>query len=64
MIWSMQEDVHRLYGLPQCLNGKEFDANADEAGDPGSISELRQSSGEGNGYQLQYSCLENPDLWT
>ena len=30
------------------------------AGDPGSIPELRRSPGEGNGYPLQYSCLENP----
>ena len=30
------------------------------AGDLGSISGLRRSSGEGNGLPLQYSCLENP----
>ena len=28
-------------------------------GDPGSIPGPRRSPGEGNGYQLQYSCLEN-----
>ena len=28
-------------------------------GDPGSIPELERSPGEGNGYSLQYSCLEN-----
>ena len=27
---------------------------------PGSIPGLGRSSGEGNGYPLQYSCLENP----
>ena len=32
-----------------CLNG----------GDLGSIPELGISPGEGNGYPLQYSCLEN-----
>ena len=30
------------------------------AGDLGSIPGSRRSSGEGNGYPLQYSCLENP----
>ena len=28
-------------------------------GDPGSIPESGRSAGEGNGYPLQYSCLEN-----
>ena len=30
------------------------------AGDPGSISGLGRSPGEGNGSPLWYSCLENP----
>ena len=30
------------------------------AGDTGSIPGLGRSPGEGNGYPLQYSCLENP----
>ena len=30
------------------------------AGDPGSISGLGKSPGEGCGHLLQYSCLENP----
>ena len=30
------------------------------AGDPGLISGSGRSPGEGNGYSLQYSCLENP----
>ena len=30
------------------------------AADPGSISGLGRSSGEGNGNPLQYPCLENP----
>ena len=29
------------------------------AGDPSSIPELRRFLGEGSGYPLQYSCLEN-----
>ena len=32
---------------------------ASNAGDLGSISGLGRSPGEGNGYSLQYSCLEN-----
>ena len=30
------------------------------AGDMGSIPQLRQSPGEGNGNPLQHSCLESP----
>ena len=30
-----------------------------DAGDPGSIPGSRRSPREGNGYPLQYSCLEN-----
>ena len=30
------------------------------ASDPGSIPRLGRSPGEGSGYPLQYSCLENP----
>ena len=29
------------------------------AGDPGSVPGSGRSPGEGNGYPLQYSCLEN-----
>ena len=35
-------------------------ANAEDARDMGSVPRLGRSSGEGNGNQLQYSCLENP----
>ena len=34
-------------------------ANAGDARDSGSISGLGRSPREGNGYPLQYSCLEN-----
>ena len=37
-------------------DGKEFACNA---GDPGSIPGSGRSPGEGNGYPVQYSCLEN-----
>ena len=36
--------------------GKE---SASNDGDLGLIPELERSPGEGNGYPLQYSCLEN-----
>ena len=34
--------------------------NTGDIGDPGLISELGRSPGEGHGNPLQYSCLENP----
>ena len=43
-------------GFPSGLEGKESACNA---GDPGSILGSGRSPGEGNGYMLQYSCLEN-----
>ena len=43
-------------GFPGGSDGKESAWNVE---DPGSIPELGRSPGEGNGYQLQYSCLEN-----
>ena len=39
------------------IGGKESTYNA---GDPGSISGLGRSPGEGNGNPTQYPCLENP----
>ena len=35
------------------------EGSAYNAGDPGLISGLERSFGEGNGNPLQYSCLEN-----
>ena len=45
-----------LHGLPSDSDGKESTCNA---GDLGSIPESGRSPGEGIGYPLQYSCLEN-----
>ena len=42
--------------LSQASDGKE---SAYNAGDLGSVPGLGRSPGEGNGYPLQYSCLEN-----
>ena len=44
-------------GFPGDSGGKESSCNA---GEPGSIPGSGRSPEEGNGYQLQYSCLENP----
>ena len=44
-------------GFPGGLDGKESACNA---ADLGSVPGLGRSPGEGNGFPLQYSCLENP----
>ena len=46
-----------LLGFPGGSDGKESACNA---GDPGLISELGKSPGEGASHPLQYSFLENP----
>ena len=43
-------------GFPGGSDGKESACNVE---DPGLISELGRSPGEGNSNMLQYSCLEN-----
>ena len=48
--------IYRFKGFPGSSIGKE---SACKAGNPGSISGLGRSSGEGKGYPLQYSGLEN-----
>ena len=47
-----------LGGFPGGSDSKDSACNAGR--DPGSIPELGTSPGEGTGYPLQYSCLENP----
>ena len=44
-------------GFPGGSDGKEC---ACDAGDLGLIPGSGRSPGEGDGYPLQYSCLENP----
>ena len=44
------------YSFPGGSDGKESTHNA---GDLGSIPESGRSPGEGNGYPLQFFCLEN-----
>ena len=50
--WDLWQHVNFLGDS----DGKE---SACTAGDPGSISGSGRSPGEGNGYPLQYSCLED-----
>ena len=40
--------------------GSDGKLSAYNVGDPDSIPGLGRSPGEGNGYPLHYSCLENP----
>ena len=49
--------MRKLLGFPHASAGKESTCNV---GDLGSIPGLGRSPGEGNGYPLHYSCLENP----
>ena len=51
-----KSEQYRWLGFPCGSAGKEFACNV---GDPGSISGLGRSPGEGKGYPLQYSGLEN-----
>ena len=48
--------MHNIDGFPGASNGKE---SAYNVGNPGSIPRLGRSPGEGKGYPLQYSGLEN-----
>ena len=51
-----------LFGIPSgaSLVGKPLPANAGDLRAESSIPGLGRSPGEGNGYSLQSSCLENP----
>ena len=47
-------------GFPGGTSGKEPTARAGDVRDTGLIPGSGRYPGEGNGYPLQYSCLENP----
>ena len=51
------EGLGGVWSFPGDSDSKKSACNA---GDTGLIPRLGRSSGEGNGYPLQYSCLENP----
>ena len=55
----MNHYLEELRGFPDDSDSKE---SAYKAGDPGSILGLGRSPGEGKGYPLQYSGLENSGL--
>ena len=52
--------LYCYWGFPGGSEANNLPANEGDAGDLGSIPGLGRPSGEGNGYPLQYSCLENP----
>ena len=61
VFWDSSEVALRVIsgtyvGFPDSSIGKESTCNAE---DPGSVPQLGRSSGEGKGYPLQYSGLEN-----
>ena len=49
-----------LHTILRAPGGSDSKQSACNAGDPGSISGLGRSPGEGHDNPLQYSCLENP----
>ena len=49
-----------LFQIHYPLGGLDSKESAGSAGDPGPILGSGRFPGEGNGYPLQYSCLENP----
>ena len=48
--------LHQNWGFPGGSDGQESSCNA---GDQGLVPKSGRSPGEGNGYPLQYSCLES-----
>ena len=54
---SLSKTVRLKMGFPGGSDGKESTCNT---GDPHSIPGSGRSPRKGNGYPLQYSCLENP----
>ena len=51
--------LHLLTHFPSIPGASESKESACSTGDPGLIPGLGRSPGEGNGYPLQNSCLEN-----
>ena len=54
--WTAISKYYTTMAFPESLVGKESACNA---GDPGLIPGSGRSPGEGKGYPLQYSGLEN-----
>jgi len=60
-IWTQlkQLSMHAPILTLGFLGGSHSKESACNAGDPGLIPRWKRNPGEGNGYPLQYSCLEN-----
>ena len=60
-LWSRKEsDMTERLGIAHVQVSQVVKNLLADAGDAVSIPALGRSPGEGNGYPLQYSCLENP----
>ena len=57
--YQFQARFHRSIVISLWADGSDGKESACNAGDLGVILGLGRSPGEGNGYPLQYSCLEN-----
>ena len=58
---DLESDIITCHNLTGSSPGSSDDKeSACNEGDMGSIAGSARSSGEGNGYQLHYSCLGNP----
>ena len=51
-----------MYNIWAFLGGSDGEESACDPGNQGLIPGLGGSLGEGNGYPLQYSCLEIPRM--
>ena len=54
-----EDDIVTLHVNCNTLHGSHSKQSLCNSGDLGSIPRLGRYPGEGNGYPLQYSCLEN-----
>ena len=54
------EVIYLAIFFPGGASGKEPSCQCSRHKDSGSVPGSGRSSGEGNGYPLQYSCLNNP----
>ena len=58
-VWPLFCSLPNWNAMFQEFFGSDSKESACNGGDPGSIPGSRISPGEGNGYPLQYCCLEN-----
>ena len=62
ILWTVAHQAplsKRTVSYVSCIGGSDGKESAGNVGDPGLIPRLGRSPGEGNGYTLKYSCLEN-----